>query len=134
MKTKTPKRYGYDRRSKVPSLGGATPRVCRRCDLWFASHPREAICDGCVRPSERARRANGRVASAYTKTPSSLSKRAGRRQVTDPLALCMELAHELAEKIDYPKGNAPKPMPLAVKRYYIRRAVNLGLQGACDLV
>jgi hypothetical protein len=66
--------FGYERRSQVKS---ANPKVCRKCDMWFAPRPRESVCDGCVRPSERSRRA---ALAPDTRPGSSLGKTAGQRQ------------------------------------------------------
>jgi hypothetical protein len=51
------KTHGYARRGRVPALPRTTPRVCGKCDKWFASRPRETVCDGCVPPKERTKRA-----------------------------------------------------------------------------
>lgn len=49
--------HGFARKSAVPS--GARPKLCRKCDLWFAARPREQVCDGCVTAPERVKRLGG---------------------------------------------------------------------------
>ena len=74
----TAKTHGYERRSKVPALPRTTPKVCRSCDSWFAARPREAVCDGCVPPSVRTKRAlQNPLLTPRTRTGSSVGKRAG---------------------------------------------------------
>jgi hypothetical protein len=55
--TRAVKTHGYARQRAVPALPATSPKVCSKCDNWFAARPREAICDGCVRPKERTLRA-----------------------------------------------------------------------------
>ena len=76
----TAKTYGYDRRGKVPALPRTMPKVCKTCDSWFASRPREAVCDGCVPPSVRTERALKNPSLAHlTGTGFRAGKRAGQR-------------------------------------------------------
>lgn len=147
--------YGYDRRHKVPELPGTTPKVCRRCDAWFAARGKERKCDRCVPPAERLRRQQlarnaelaarsalrgsegrtGRISrtlAATRKRRNSPANALVSGTVSDGGALCFELAIEKAEELDYPKGK-PKPMSKAYARKVTRWNVSQGKQGACDL-
>src|SRR5689334_15328564 len=74
--------YGHARQRAVPQLEGTTPKVCRRCDCWFASRSREAVCDGCVPASERTKRA---LRDHDTGTAPRPGIRAGQRGVKSEL-------------------------------------------------
>jgi hypothetical protein len=70
------KTHGYARQRAVPHFPATTAKVCRKCDAWFASRPREAVCDGCVPPSVRTERALKTPSPAHHTRPAS---RAGKR-------------------------------------------------------
>ena len=42
-----PSTHGIARRSRVPNLPGTKPKLCPKCDAWFAAAPRARVCDGC---------------------------------------------------------------------------------------
>lgn len=124
------KTYGLSRRGQVPDIPGTKPKLCPKCPEghdWFAAGYRERVCTSHRRPAEQAKRA---TLSEYVSVPK-LSKRKASGQVAGR-ELCMELAREAAERIDYPKG-APQPMNRATKRRYTARNVALGLQDPRDL-
>lgn len=125
--------YGYDRQSKVPAIAGTTPKLCKTCQSWFAARKREQRCDNCLPANERRRRT---VKANYAEVAASGAQRGAtaRAKASTPKGreMCMELAREAAEHIDYPKGR-PQPMSRELKRYYVERAVSAGKQGRCDL-
>jgi hypothetical protein len=54
------KTYGFARKALVPD-GTGTPKVCSRCDKWFAAIPRQRTCDGCLSPGKKTLKAASRV-------------------------------------------------------------------------
>jgi len=48
---------GFDRKSDVPQIMNAKPRLCPKCDKWFAAGKRQRICDHCSPAYVRTRRA-----------------------------------------------------------------------------
>lgn len=120
--------YGHARKGTVPNPEGTEPRVCGKCDKWFAARARERVCDGCVPASVRTKRACG---SPYTGTGGISGKAAGQKggksgvqggyltvrsetlgvtfrcPANSPVAarmLCIVLAYALAAKIDRGKS------------------------------
>ncbi len=108
--------FGFNRQKLVPLLDATSPRVCGRCDQWFAARKRERVCDGCSPASRRTLRAltgnhpSGGVSRG--KHAGQGHRKSGVRQVyseplgltfrcpvTDPRAASLEcrvLAYELA--------------------------------------
>lgn len=62
--------YGFKFRAHVPKNTGK-PKLCTRCTLWFAAQPRERVCEGCLRPAERAARIVRAVTHTTTPTPAN---------------------------------------------------------------
>lgn len=82
-------------------------KLCSRCAKWFIPGPRERVCFPCLRPSEKAVRAQrpdlGILtvnAQTHTRVPTRHFNRqnAQVRRLRNPLgrAICMELAREAA--------------------------------------
>jgi hypothetical protein len=112
------KTFGFNRQKVVPLLEAASPRVCSKCDLWFAARKRQRVCDGCSPPSRRTLRAltgyqssgtvsrgkhagQGHRDSGFRQVYSESLGLTFRCPVTDPRAASLEcrvLAHELAAK------------------------------------
>lgn len=70
--------HGYPRLRDVPSLEGTSPKVCKKCDNWFAALPRRTVCDGCTLPFLRSKRAS---LGNHTGEGSSVGIHAGQRGV-----------------------------------------------------
>jgi hypothetical protein len=129
----------YDRRYKVPAINGTAPKVCGKCNDWFAALPRERVCYGCSPARERVKR------SSKVLTPGRANERT-KHQVKGR-AMCHSLAREAVAGIDYPElrklrgvtilaepVRAERRCPLAavtdrVLRGEHRRAVAEGRQG-----
>jgi hypothetical protein len=127
------KTHGYARRRAVPHLPATTPRVCPKCDSFFAARPRESVCDGCVPPKARTERALKTPPLAHHASPGSrVAKRPGQRgagnavrqvysealgltfdaPVSDPRAASLEcrvLAYEEAARQRWKHGKTPEP-------------------------
>jgi hypothetical protein len=114
------KTFGFNRQKLVPLLDATSPRVCSRCDLWFAARRFERTCDGCVPSETRTKRA---LKGSHPRRVPIRGKRAGsdgvkvvfsealgltfRCPVTDPRAASLEcrvLAYELAARERWTKG------------------------------
>jgi hypothetical protein len=117
------KTHGHARKSGVPAIGGTSPKVCRKCDSWFAARTREQVCLGCLPPWMRAKRA---AQAHHSRAGGSVGKRAGydggkvvfsdalgltfAAQPSDPRAASLEcrvLAYEHAAKERWTKGRTP---------------------------
>ncbi len=85
----------YDRRYKVPTIDGTAPKVCGKCNEWFAALPRERVCYGCSPARERIKR------SAKVLTPGRSNER--RERQVRGRAMCDSLAREAVVGIDYPE-------------------------------
>lgn len=68
------KTFGFNRQKLVPLLDSTAPRVCGRCDQWFAARKRERVCDGCSPAKTRTQRA---LRYSHPRTASIRGKRAG---------------------------------------------------------
>jgi hypothetical protein len=62
------KTHGYARSRLVPDLPATRPKVCGKCDLWFAAAARQRVCDGCTPAYRRTLRAIGDQPKRITKT------------------------------------------------------------------
>lgn len=47
---------GFLLKGRVPRTAGTTPKLCRKCNQWFAQRPGEQLCDGCLTPNQRSSR------------------------------------------------------------------------------
>jgi hypothetical protein len=65
----TVKTHGYGRKSGVPALEGTRPKVCARCDSWFAAASRQRLCGGCIPRRRRTERAIGDLGKCAIKNP-----------------------------------------------------------------
>lgn len=68
--------YGYVRQGKIPARAGTSPKLCRKCDMWFAARKRQQVCDGCTPAFRRTKRA---AQAHHTRAPGSCGKTAGER-------------------------------------------------------
>ena len=50
------KTYGHARKRGVPDLPGTAPRVCGKCDSWFAAASQQRLCGGCIPARRRTER------------------------------------------------------------------------------
>jgi hypothetical protein len=69
--------HGHRRMGSVPSVPRTKPKVCSRCELWFAAGPHERVCADCLRPSERAKRA-----ALYRGTKPAISRQTPQVRAT----------------------------------------------------
>src|SRR5690349_16310716 len=47
---------GHRRKADVPLTAGTSPKVCGKCDKWFAAASRQRVCNACVPPHKRTLR------------------------------------------------------------------------------
>jgi hypothetical protein len=47
---------GHRRKADVPLTAGTSPKVCGKCDFWFAAASRQRVCNACVPPHRRTLR------------------------------------------------------------------------------
>lgn len=102
--------YGYKRMRDVPNVNFMV-RICTKCNLWFASRPKEQVCDGCVPPKRLMQRkaSDLRVLGTMVLTPTRVPNQV--LAVPNPLVRghkiwgsnaesCLSLAMEAAIEID----------------------------------
>jgi len=75
----------------VPADGG-TPKVCRKCKLWFSQQPRERVCDGCRPNYVKARKTASQAAVNAVNAQVT-----GRQKAPLDKQICLELAAEAAQ-------------------------------------
>lgn len=85
---KTAITYGYDRRSKVPAIAGTKPKLCPKCNRWFAAGKRHRVCDVCTR-SNRAD-----LQKPAVKSTRAIRARRAKITAQNPRSACRELALE----------------------------------------
>jgi hypothetical protein len=74
----------------VPADDGTDPRVCSRCDKWFAAASRQRVCTGCLTPSERARRALGTSIAERIIAPETLQVKPMIKSLSEAMCKRME--------------------------------------------